>query len=113
MTGMMTVEDVNRAANSKSANIFAGAIFEFITALSLVNIYAVASASNMNITVMGDSDITVDDQEIVAIGTTLNKSDHLLTSFVALPGTRLSAFLRETGGAATTDTIVGAEIVPL
>lgn len=103
----------NLSASTKTANILSGDVNEFIGSTSRVNIYAVSSASGVNIQVMADSDVAIDDKEVVNIGTTLDKSQHLLDSFVVAPGTRLSATLRETAGAATTDVLLGVEVLPL
>lgn len=107
-----TVNTTNISANTKSANILAGNVNEFVTALSQVNIYAVSSASGIKVTVLADSDVAIDDAEIVAIGTSLDKSQHLLDSFVVMPGTRLSVFLRETANVSTTDILTGIEVIP-
>jgi len=104
---------LNLGANTKSANLLSGDINEFVPVDSQVNIYAVSSAVGTNITVLADSDVAVDDQEIVAIGTTLNKSDHLLDSFTVGGGTRLAIFLRDVSGAATNDINTGVEVLPL
>jgi len=104
---------LNLGANAKSANLLAGDINEFVAVDSQVNIYAVSSAVGTNISVFADSDIAVDDQEIVTIGTTLNKSDHLLDSFAVAGGTRLALTLRDTSGAATNDINTGVEVLPL
>jgi len=101
----------NITANSKTANILSGDINEFVTDDSVVNVYAVASASGVRLSMFADSDIAVDDKEIVNIGTTLNKSDHLIDSFEVSAGTRLSLFLRETGGVSTTDVLIGVEVL--
>jgi len=106
-------ENANLAASTKTANILAGDINEFVPYPAVVNIYAVSSAANVNITVLADSDVAIDDKEIVAIGTTLDKSQHLVDSFAVGAGTRLAATLRETGAVATTDVLTSFEIVPL
>lgn len=103
----------NLAANTKSANLLSGDINEFVAQNSLVNVYAVASASGVRLSMLADSDIAVDDKEIVAIGTTLDKSQHLIDSFAVAAGTRLAATLRETAGVATTDILTAFEVLPL
>lgn len=108
-----TNNQVNLGANAKSANLLSGDINEFVPVDSQVNIYAVSSAVGTNITVLADSDVAVDDQEILPVGTTLNKSDHLLDSFAVGGGTRLAIFLRDTSGAATNDILTGVEVLPL
>lgn len=103
----------NLTASTKTANILSGDINEFIGSVSQVNIYAVSSAIGVNISVMADSDVAIDDKEIIPIGTTLDKSQHLLDSFTVGPGTRLAIFLRETAASATTDVLLGVEVLPL
>lgn len=106
-------EQANLTANARTANILAGDINEFVTQDSQVNIYAVSSAGNVHMTVFADSDVAIDNKEIVTIGTTLNKSDHLMDSFLVSAGTRLALFLDERGGVATTDVLLGVEVLPL
>lgn len=106
-------ENANVTASARSSNLLAGDINEFIPYPAVVNIYAVSSAANVNLTILADSDVAIDDKEIVAIGTTLDKSQHLVDSFAVGAGTRIAAFLRETAGTATTDVLTGFEIVPL
>lgn len=106
-------ENANVSASTKTANLLSGDVNEFVPQASVVNIYAVSSAANVNVTVLADSDVAIDDKEIVAIGTTLDKSQHLLDSFMVAPGTRLALFLRETAGTATTDVLTGVEVLPL
>jgi len=111
--GYSTSNTVNLGANATSANLLSGDINEFVTVPSQVNIFAVSSAIGTNITVLADSDVAVDDQEILAIGTSLDKSQHLVDSFLVAAGTRLSARLRDTSGAATNDILVGVEVNPV
>lgn len=106
-------ENANLTGSAKTTNLLSGDINEFVPFPAVVNVYAVSSAANVNITILADSDVAVDDKEIINIGTTLNKSDHLIDSFAVGAGTRLAAFLRETAGTATTDVLTGFEIVPL
>lgn len=107
-----TINSTNLTASTKTANILAGNVNEFIGSVAQVNIYSVSSASGVRITVLADSDVAIDDAEIVSIGTSLDKSQHLLDSFVVAPGTRLSVFLRETAAVATTDVLTGIEVIP-
>lgn len=107
------IYSANLTASTKTANILAGDINEFVPQMSQVNVYAVTSATGVRISLFADSDIAVDDKEIAAVGSTLNKSDHLLDSFVVGPGTRLAVFLRETAGAGTIDVYTCIEVIPL
>lgn len=108
-----TSNTVNLGANATSANLLAGDINEFVTVNSQVNIFAASSAIGTNITVLADSDVAVDDQEILSIGTSLDKSQHLVDSFLVSAGTRLAIRLRDTSGAATNDILVGVEVNPI
>lgn len=108
-----TIYSANLAASTKTANVLAGDVNEFIPRLSIINIYAVASAIGVRMSVFADSDIAVDDKEIGFIGTTVDKSAHLIDSFKVMGGTRLAVFLRETAAAATTDVYTVVEVVPL
>lgn len=108
-----TSNTVNLGANATSANLLAGDINEFVTVPSQVNVFAASSAVGTNITALADSDVAVDDQEILSIGTSLDKSQHLVDSFLVNAGTRLAIRLRDTSGAATNDILVGVEVNPL
>jgi len=107
-----TIYSANLASGAKSANLLAGDINEFVPRLSQVNIYAVASAIGIKLSVNADSDIAIDDKEIPYVGTTLDKSAHLIDSFMVVGGTRLSATIRETAAVATTDTYLSVEVLP-
>ena len=100
----------NLTASTKTANILSGDINEFVTEDSTVRIYAVSSATGVRISVLADSDVIVDDKEIVPIGTTLLTPDHILDEFDVAAGTRLAIFLRETAAVATTDVLLRVEI---
>jgi len=103
----------NLAANTTTANLLSGDINEFVTVASQVNIFATSSAAGTNITALADSDVAVDDQEIINIGTSMDKSQALVDSFLVAPGTRLSLRLRDTSGASTNDILTGVEVNPL
>lgn len=107
--GYSTIRTDNLTANTKSANILAGDVNEFVSNGGQVNFYAVSSASGIKVTIYADGDIIMDDKEIVAIGTTLSRIDHPLNSVVVESGTRLGIYLRETAGVSTTDILFGVE----
>lgn len=100
----------NLTASTKTANILSGDINEFVTEDSTIRIYAVSSAVGVNMTIQADSDVLMDDKEIVPIGTTLLSPDHLLAEFEVYAGTRLALYLRETAGVGTTDVLIKVEI---
>ena len=105
--------DLNRAANSKSGNLLAGDVNEFVPYNATITIYSVTSAVAMRLSVLADSDVVIDDKEIPYIGTTLDTSAHFVDSFEVAGGTRLACFLRDVSGAATTDTYVAVDVQPL
>lgn len=107
-----TIRNDNLAANSKSANILAGDINEFVPVRAMVNIYTIASASGVRMTALAGSDVAIDDKEIAAIGTSLLVPDHLVDSFAVTPGTRLAITLRETAGVATSDVLTRVDVQP-
>jgi len=108
-----TNNEVDLAANATTANLLSGDINEFVTVPSQVNLFAVASVAGINVTMLADSDVAVDDQEILAIGTSLDKSQHLVDSFLVAAGTRLTLRLRNTTVTATIDILTGIEVNPL
>lgn len=108
-----TFYNANLTASTKTANVLSGDVNEFVPYDAIVRFYFVSSAIGVKVTVLADSDVVIDDKEISAIGTTLNKSDHLFDEFEVEAGTRLAVFLRETAAAATTDVYTGVEVVPV
>jgi len=111
--GYSTSSTVNLAADSTTANLLSGDINEFVTVPSQVNLFATTSALGVNVTMLADSDVAVDDQPIVSVGTTIDKSQALVDSFLVAAGTRLVLRLRETAGVATADILTGVEVNPL
>lgn len=111
--GWSTSITTNLAANTTTANLLSGDINEFVTVPSQINIFAVTSAAGVALTMLADSDVAIDDQEITGVGTSLDKSQHLLDSFLVQAGTRLALRLRETAGVSTADIITGVEVNPL
>lgn len=103
----------NPAALSKSANLLAGDVNEFVPYDAEVALRAVSSAIGMKLSVFADSDLIVDDKEIPYIGTSLIDKDHVVDTFVVEGGTRLAVTGRETANVATTDYYVSIEITPL
>lgn len=103
----------NLSASTKTANLLAGSVFEFLSVPSRVTVSAISSAAGVNLQMMADNETVVDDQEILPIGTSLLFPDHVLSSFNARGGTRLSLFLRETAAAATTDVLLRIDVDPL
>lgn len=102
----VTINQANLSANTKTSNLLAGRIFEFLDYDATVSIYAVSSASGANITFQAGKDVLIDDNEIIGIGTTLNEQDHLIFQDSISADTRLVLTLRETAGVATTDVLL-------
>lgn len=105
--------NANLTASTKTANIIAGDVVEFVTVPSLVEVYQTSSAIGVNSSILADSDVIVEDKEIPFIGTTVNEKDHLMAQFGVAAGTRLTVFLRETAAAGTTDVYTVVKITPL
>ena len=105
--------NANVTASTKSANILAGDVNEFVPYDAVVRITAVTSAIGVRISVFADSDLLVDDKEIPFVGTTLVDKDHIIDEFMVEAGTRLAVFYRETAAAGTQDVYLGVEIQPM
>jgi len=108
-----TIYTANQAALSKTANILAGDVNEFIPYDAEVAIRAVSSAIGIKLSIFADTDLLVDDKEVPYIGTSLIDKDHVVDTFQVQAGTRISAFARETANVATTDHYFSVEITPL
>jgi len=108
-----TFYSANLTASTKTANVLAGDVNEFVPYRALVKIYAISSAIGVRVTVLADSDVVIDDKEISGIGTTLSATDHYIDGFMVAPGTRLAVFLRETAASATTDVYTSVEVSPI
>jgi len=104
--------NANLTASTKTANVLAGDVNEFVPYDAIVTISTLSSAIGVRLSAFADSDLLVDDKEIPFIGTTLSMTDHVLDQFEVSAGTRLAIFLRETAAAATTDVYTAIEITP-
>jgi hypothetical protein len=102
----------NLASGTKSANVLAGDVNEFVPYDAEVKIRAVSSAIGIKLSLFADTDLLSDDKEIPYIGTSLIDKDHIVDEFFVEAGTRLSAFLRETASVSTTDIYFSVEITP-
>jgi len=105
--------NANLTASTKTANILAGDVNEFVPYDAAVRITSVSSAIGVRLSVFADSDLLVDDKEIPFIGTSLIDKDHLIDEFLVEAGTRLAVFYRETAAAGTTDVYLGVEVQPI
>jgi metal-dependent HD superfamily phosphatase/phosphodiesterase len=106
------LNQANLTASTKTANILSGDINEFVPYDAIINIYAVSSAAGVRMTILADSDVLVDDKEIITIGATLIDKDHAIDSFEISAGTRMAVFLRETAASGTTDVLFKMEVLP-
>lgn len=101
----------NMTANAVSADQMAGEKGRFVGAGDQINLYAVASADTATLQFGTANDIFIDDKRFTTVGTTLDKSAHLIGSFVATNDGELSLKFRETGGVATTDVRGSVEVL--
>jgi hypothetical protein len=108
-----TFYNANVTASTKSANILAGDVNEFVPYDAVVRITSVTSAIGVRISVFADSDLLVDDKEIPFVGTTLIDKDHVIDEFMVEAGTRLAVFYRETAASGAQDVYLGVEIQPV
>lgn len=106
-------ESANLAASTRTANILAGDINEFVAFPALIRLYGVSSAANVHATMFADSEVTIDNKEIVSLGTSLLVPDHLIDEFEVEAGTRLALFYDERGAVATTDVLTAIDVIPL
>ncbi len=106
---------LNLAASTKTANLLAGDVNEFVPYDALVTVYGTMIATGIAISVFADSDLLVDDKQIVAIKTSvlLDTNSDVIDQFEVEAGTRLALYLRETAGVATTDGATAIDIQPL
>ena len=101
----------NVAANSVSSDQLSGEKGRFVNEGDQINLYAVSSADTMTIQFGTANDIYCDDKRFVFVGTSLDKSAHLVGSFIATQAGELSLKFRETGGVATTDIRASVEVL--
>jgi hypothetical protein len=106
----ISVNNTNLTANTRTANIIAGDPNEFLYYPATIRVYQVSSAAGVRTSLLADTDVVVDDKEILGIGTTLDTSAHLFAEFEVEANTRLSVFLRETAGVGTTDVLTLIDI---
>lgn len=100
----------DQAAYSISSDQLANEKGRFVSPGDIVYLYNVSSASGAQISFGTANDVFLDFKQVTCIGTSLNKSDHLVGAFEpTIPG-ELSLKFRETANAATTDQIWSVEI---
>lgn len=101
----------NVAANSVSNDQLQGEKGRFVQEGDMVRFYAVSSADTMTIQFGTANDIFMDDKRFVFVGTSLDKSAHLIGEFTATQAGELSLKFRETGGVATSDIRASIEVL--
>lgn len=110
MATTVNIRSDNLAASTKTANLLANTDLAFATDDGTLAIYGVSSAAGVNIEVGVQNDKAITDREILYIGTTIDRSAHLIGAFDVAAGAALSLFLRETAAAATTDVLLAIEL---
>lgn len=88
------------AANSTVQNVLAGKIFEFVGRPSMIQLYATAAATGLNVSFIIGGRVIVDDQEINAQNRMPIVPDDFLAAGAGIPGERVVVRLRNTTGAA-------------
>jgi hypothetical protein len=102
----------NTTASTKTGNLLADTDLAQVAETSQISVYGVSSAAGINIELGAGGDKVVTDREILFIGTSIDKSAHLITEpFVVEAGTNMSLFLRETAAASTTDILLIIEAI--
>ncbi len=91
---------VSIAANTRSANLFAGQAFEFAAAPSIVRLYGRSAAIGLNIDFLVGGESLVADAEIAAVAGFPVRPDDLITEHGANAGDRLFVTASNTTGAA-------------
>jgi len=110
MPMMTTVISV--AANTRTANLFAGLPFEFAPANAIVRLYGRAAAIGLNIDFLVGGESLISDSEIAALAGFPVRPDDLLTEHGANAGDRLFVAARNTTGAAIIVQLL-MDVIPL
>jgi len=106
MATTVNIRQDNLAASTKTANLLANTDLAFSQSDGFLNVYGVSSAAGINMELGVANDKAISDRELLMIGTTVSKNDHLIASFPVAGGAPLSLFLRETAAVATTDVLL-------
>jgi len=108
-----TTNIANMTALFKSTSVLAGDVAcEIINYDAHVKVNAVASASGVKLTMFADTDLVIDDKEVLLIGTSMNELDATFAEFDIEAGTKLALIYRETANVATSDLILSVEVTP-
>lgn len=88
------------AANATEANVLSGKLHEFVTAVSVVRIYATAAAVGLFMSALVGGESVVQDQEVSAQNRMPIVPDDFIAEIGAVPGDRVLVSLRNsTAGA--------------
>jgi hypothetical protein len=102
----MTVQGLNVAANSVSANVLAGQLYEFISRAMPVLLAATSSAVGINVTFLVGGVAIVNDQPISQANRFPILPDDIVTAVRRARGRLVLTFRNTTGGALTVNASV-------
>ena len=108
----MMTRVVSVAANTRSANLFAGLPFEFAPSASIVRLYGRAAVVGLNIDFLLGGESLISDSEITALAGFPTRVDNLLTEHGANAGDRIFVAARNTTGAAIIVQLL-VDVIPL
>lgn len=112
---MPRFQTVQTNITGKTANLLAGDVNEFLTYDAEITVYGVMNAAGIRVSVFADSDLLIDDKEIVSVvaGNSLDTSRDFVDQFQVSSGTRLALFLRDAAGGGATDGAIAIDIQPI
>jgi len=93
---MIMTDRQSVAANVTIANALTGKTMEFVRQRSIVKLFATASATGMNYSLIVGNDVSVEDQEVNAQNRMPIVPDDFLVATGALPGDRVVVKLHNT-----------------
>lgn len=111
MGTIVNLRQDNLTASTKTGNLLANTDLAQAPDDGTIYLYGVSSAAGVNLEFGVANDKAVSDREILKIGTTISRSDHMLANFNVAAGSPLSLFLRETAASGTTDVLLEIEFV--
>lgn len=94
MPTMTTVTSV--AANTRTANLFAGQAFEFVSQPSIIRLYATGGGAGMNLDFLVGGESILSDTEISEGTVFPTRNQDLIAEFGGLPGDRILVTARNT-----------------
>ena len=108
----MMTQVISVAANTRTANLFAGLPFEFAPSPSIVRLYGRSAAVGLNIDFLLGGESLISDSEIAALAGFPVRPDDLLTEHGANGGDRIFVAARNTTGAAIIVQLI-CDVIPL